>query len=592
MRLPALLLLLVSLTFAQAPQGQAPEPPKKARIEGIVVSLTGEPIARAQVRLQGAISVAGGQLTPGASFGANTDDAGKFTIEEIEPGSSFQLTAQRPGFVTARYGARSATSGAAPISLEAGQVLKGVKITMTPQGVIAGRVLDPAGDPRQNTMVALMRRGYQRGVRQMVLSNTVQTNDQGEFRIANLAPGRYYVVAQDRSVLDLVQGAGTGVGGPLSAVPTYYPNGTDPQSAAPLDVAAGQEVRGIEIKLRQARAYSARGKVLGPNGGQVPQPTVLMATPKNSTQNTTLLQLARNQVIVRPDGAFELRGLIPGSYTVMAVVSQPTNRMVGQVEINIMDSDAKDLVVPLGSGGTLSGSIRLDEGDIKTLLGPTPADAQTSALSVAAAVAGIPVSGGRPAFLLTDALQSGLPAPLPPTIKEDGSFTMEGIAPGRWLLNFAGLPAGTYVKSVKLNGGDVTHSDLDFSRGAGGTLEIVLSKKAGDVNGSIVTEKNESTAGYMVSLWTRDPDAGQLNNGIRTATTDQSGSFKFPSLAPGIYYAAAWEEIDGGLAQARDFVNLETSDAVKLEVGEGSHISAQIHIVPVAKIKAAEEKLP
>ena len=44
MRLPALL-VLVSLACAQ----QAPEPPKKARMEGSVVSLTGEPVPRAQV---------------------------------------------------------------------------------------------------------------------------------------------------------------------------------------------------------------------------------------------------------------------------------------------------------------------------------------------------------------------------------------------------------------------------------------------------------------------------------------------------------------------------------------------------------------
>jgi hypothetical protein len=48
------------LFAAAAQQPQAPEPPKKARIEGVVVGSGGEAVPRAQVRLAGQISVQAG----------------------------------------------------------------------------------------------------------------------------------------------------------------------------------------------------------------------------------------------------------------------------------------------------------------------------------------------------------------------------------------------------------------------------------------------------------------------------------------------------------------------------------------------------
>ena len=161
------------------PQTPPPEPPKKARLEGSVVSLTGAPVPRAQLRLQ---MIQSGQLE---NFTATTDDAGKFVFENVEPGLYNTLTAQRPGFVQGRYGARSATSPGAPLQVEPGAALKGLTITMTPQGVISGRITDSNGDPVQNVQVTLLRRGYQRGVRQLLASNSASTNDQGDYRIAN-----------------------------------------------------------------------------------------------------------------------------------------------------------------------------------------------------------------------------------------------------------------------------------------------------------------------------------------------------------------------------------------------------------------------
>ncbi|MEP6963833.1 MAG: hypothetical protein ABI995_17285, partial [Acidobacteriota bacterium] len=87
-------------------------------------------------------------------------------------------------------------------------------------------------------------------------------------------------------------------------------------------------------------------------------------------------------------------------------------------------------------------------------------------------------------------------------------------------------------------------------------------------------------------------EPGTSANGVKIVYADQNGGFGFAGLRPGTYYLAAWEDIDAGLAQARDFLTLLNSEAVKLDLAEGSHAATEAKLIPVTKIKAAEEKLP
>ncbi len=590
-------LLFASLVGAQAPQQTAPptEAPKKARIEGSVVSLTGEAIPRAQVRLNGSASVQNGQLTPGAAFTATSGDDGKFAIENIDPGRNYQLSVQRPGFVPARYGARSANSNGAPISLEAGQTLKGISISMTPQGVISGRITDQSGDPVQGAMVAVMRRTYQRGSRQLQPQNTMSTNDQGEFRAANLAPGRYYLV---------VSGARPGLPAASSQartanVTTYYPNAPDPQGAAPIDITPGSEVRGVDVRLRQGPVFSIRGKAVDANGAPVIG-TIVTSAPAGEQGGLNILSaLTRVTSQTRaPEGAFEITNLPPGAHVLQVLTNitlngTPAPKMTGRLEVTVADSDVTGLIFPLSAGSIITGKVSVENGDITKLLPPTPAGQQnqSAALTLVAGLAGVSIAGG-PGGMAIGLMDQTLGSATPLQVKSDGTFTSDGVAASKFQIQIGGLPQGHYVKSATFGGADILKTGLDLTSGGGGSLDIVLSSKAADVTGVVRPQKEESVAGVMVTLWPRDPQPGAQNNGIKQATTDQNGGFTFSNLAPGVYYAAAWEDIESGLAQWRDFATLFTSDAGKLELAEGAHAATEIKLIPIAKIKAAEEKLP
>src|SRR4051812_42307865 len=106
---PLALVVLTSLAAAQnvpAPPAAPDADQKKIRVEGNIFSLSGEPVRKATVRLQGGPTQPG---QPPTSYSETSDAAGKFVFEDVAAGR-YTLSAEKAGFVTTRYGARSNTS--------------------------------------------------------------------------------------------------------------------------------------------------------------------------------------------------------------------------------------------------------------------------------------------------------------------------------------------------------------------------------------------------------------------------------------------------------------------------------------------------
>jgi len=584
-----LIWIIASAALAQQPQ----ELPKKARIEGIVVSLAGGPVPRAQVRLSRRAAIQDGAVVPAVAFNTTSDNAGKFVIDDIDPGRIYNLEAQRPGFANARYGARSTLGPQASFSLDAGQSLTGLTLTMTPQSVVSGKVTDEDKDPVQGAMVILARRVYQRGGWQLVMHSSGTSNDLGEFRLPNVLPGRYTLVVSNRN-----NGAPPAAGSKVF-VPTYYPNSTDFRGAAYLDIGAGQDLTGLDLRIEQSAVFSVRGRVAG--NGSTTGPISLLASPKIETntnmviQQSVLTQLLRAEARVGDDGSFELRNLLPGPYIVQVVATQtPGTRGLGSFELNITNKNLVDLVIPVNSPVTLTGYVRLEDGDLEKALPPyNAANAQNSAATtVAATFSEAAVAGGRIAIALTDA------APVPVTVrpsaavKPDGTFLLENVTPSRYQMTVAPLPASMYVKSARFGGADVTRGEIDLSAGGGGRIDIVLSDKAARVNGVVVDDKGESQPAIAVCLFPQEPDLGLINQGTRVFIADQNGQFQFQGLRPGTYYAVAFEDIEWGIARERAFLMSLTSEATKLDLSESERNSIRVKIIPVSKLKVAADKLP
>src|SRR5207244_1328225 len=91
------------------------------------------------------------------------------------------------------------------------------------------------------------------------------TDDLGEYRIFGLVPGRYYLSATCRMQNMMAMGAqdlhtwqAIVAGTPTGAAdedyaPTYYPGTNDPTGAVPIELAAGMQLRSIDVLLRKTR---------------------------------------------------------------------------------------------------------------------------------------------------------------------------------------------------------------------------------------------------------------------------------------------------------------------------------------------------
>ena len=594
-RFPITLVISAFLAFAHSAAAQNTTPTaaapasekKKSRLEGIVLSLNGEAVRKATVRLQGSVLQPG---QPPSTYSEATDNEGKFVFEDI-PAGRYMLTSEKPGFVTSRYGARSNTSPGAQLTLTEGMEMKNLSIKMTPQGVIAGKVLDQDGDPVATAQIQVMRYAYVRGRKQLQQTGAATTNDLGEYRAGNLPPGRYYLSASDRrnALIITPDRPGRPSAGQEGNITTFYPNGTDAASGVPVDVAAGGEMRGVDIRLRKAKVYTVRGKAVDASG--VPSQAIVAFTKKEDSSGGFVGALNGGGFSqLRPDGTFEFRGIVPGTYVLQVlqanVNGNPQANVTGRVEVTVADANIDNLVLPMGPGPEITGTVSLEGGDIATLLKPTQ-----NTPSAAASAGNVPVAfSPRFALTLNDTQGSSVATPNA-QVKDDGTFRFNAVGTSKYLLAAVLLPQGTYLKSARYGGQDVTHAPIDTTSGSGGTLELVLSSKAADVAGSVQNDKGEALAGVIVTMWPKTPD-GTPTGGTRQASTDQNGGYKFQGLAPGDYYVAAWEELEPGLATSADFLANFSGNAAAIKLSEGGHESRDIKPVPSDRIAVEMAKLP
>jgi hypothetical protein len=448
-------LLLIAACFAGLVHGQEPS----IRVDGRVTTLSGEAVSGALVRLQGT-----------STYSHTTDGDGRFAFLDVAPGR-YTLTSEKLGFVTHPYGARSDEGPGAQLVLDTGIELRDLSLPMTPLAVLYGRVTDPDGKPVAKAALGVYRDELVDGKRQLVAVGMYDgrgvTDDQGNYRVSLLPSGRYYVKATPARD---IRGQDGGAAPRTMTVATFYPNAPDTEGATQVNVEAGGEVRGIDIRLHQVRVYSIRGKAIDaatgtPAGGVNVVDATRAPGPTDYTVPIRLQGLAK----AGPDGSFEVRNLMPGRHILQVLAAPvscclatdemffffataPGSRITGRVEVTITDSDLNGVVMPLISVSVLTGMVKLEDGDLRNWR------------SQEWRVQLVPIDG------VTLNIPSG-------TIEADGKFEIQGVAPMKYSVSIGGLPAGVSVKSIRLGGEDVTRGTLDLTSGAAGLLEIVLWSK-------------------------------------------------------------------------------------------------------------------
>ncbi len=545
MRISLLLLtpaLMVGIASAQSqPSTNSTPSLKPGKVEGVVISsVNGSPVKKATVTLR--------SLTQHFAYAAVSDATGHFLLENVQPGS-YQVAADSSGFM-ANPGRPSTMK---PITVAEEEEVKDVAVKLTPLGNISGHVLDADGEPIARAFVQAMRYYYRQGRKHLQGSGGSNTNDLGEYQIIDLQPGRYYlrVLAQPR-IPHLPPR--TRLAMPETAYPsTFYPNGSDATQAKATQVDAGAHISDADFRLNEAPSHHIRGKVVDGQTGQPMRDAFLFVRPVRDEFN-------QNSARTQPDGTFDIRGLVNGSYDLILQPMQ-TPGIFGSLLVTIADQDVEGVVLQAGSGRNIAGSV--------TVEGPAPDSWQGMRINLS------PLRGmGRYPNAVVDS---------------DGAFSLHDVSPDVYALNvYAGI-AGKYVKSVRFGDREITDGQLDLSQPSDGKLDIVLGSDVGQLLGGVQNSSGDPAVGALVTLVSKQEGRTDL---FKVSNVDQNGNFTLKDVAPGEYMAFAWQDVDVNMVQSPDFRKPFESKGVSVSIAPSGQASIQLKMISTGDVEAEKSKLP
>src|SRR5882762_10231590 len=265
----------------------------KYTLRGTVInSVTGEAIrgALVQIHFNGQSSML-------------TGPDGKFQFPGLPPGQS-TIMVRKPGFFSeddfepSARGQHLAATGpnSSPVVLK-----------LVPEGVIYGHISEEDGEPIEGLPVELLAQHLQDGKKIWDRRPPAVTDEDGNFRIAELQPGDYYLSAGPgrNPVTRPAQLSQSGAQGfPL----VYYPGGSELAAAAPIAISPGKKVE-INLTLSPQPFYRLSGTI----NGYVPgQPVNLQL------RNSAGIPLPYNWRFDSASGTFHVNGVPVGAYTLRA----------------------------------------------------------------------------------------------------------------------------------------------------------------------------------------------------------------------------------------------------------------------------------
>ncbi|MGJ5813214.1 carboxypeptidase regulatory-like domain-containing protein [Paludibaculum fermentans] len=551
-KLSVCLFVFICAASAQPAQGPKQQNQKTASVEGVVLNdLTREPIRRAEVLLN--------LMKPGTQMGSNqpssavTDAEGRFRVTELEAGQ-YVVYLRRQGFVMA--GNASAAS-AIRLQLTAGQELKGLRYFLTPQAVIAGRVIDDEGEAVQGAQVTVLRPRKVRGKNTWLPDGqNVRTNDKGEFRVANIQTGRYIVMAQ--SWMQVAMESGSAQRPATSYVPTFYPGVTEAAQATLVEATPGAELTGFDITLKRVPVFRVRGKVLTAEG----QPAKNFHASMGSREGGSF-GVAGRMIQSKEDGSFEMAGVPNGSWVLVVNSGRggppgTTNeQQTTALPVEVSNQDIDGLEVRFSLPFTLQGNVVVE----------AATDEQKAALS------GFNVSLQPEANTF---VMGGQPA----RTQADGSFSLRVGSPGKYILNaYSPSATGLYLAAVRVGNENHLFRPVDLSGGSAGPVKIVFRGDGGKVSGNLdLPAENKSQANGMAILIPVEPELRSAAMGRTVRQLDQTGGFQFDSIRPGEYFLVVTASSDYGAVQEIDQAKDFESKAAKVKVVPGGSTSVQVKL--------------
>jgi len=450
------------------------------------------------------------------------------------------------------------------LSLAPSQKTSDLIFRMQRYAVITGRVVDEDGEPMVRVQVDALRSIRTHGSTKLEQVDWAQTDDQGVYRIFNLAPGRYAVRAS------LTEGTGLYLGDeeeaqrdgkdPRSAYqPMYFPGRTEAARAVILDVKAGDEVPRVDFSFAPsapAKTYQIRGRVTN-SLSEGSNPIVVAAVPRDPDRaGMTDSDMHLSARADEKTGAFATDQVPPGTYTVVAETFEGNTTRSARQDVSVTNTDADGVLLALTHGIEISGSVRFE------------GSAATAAEKVRVLLQPKDQEFGR---------ESVSPA------QKDGTFKLTDVADGEYSVSVLSNCVVCYTKAAAAGSTNLLKTGLVVSSGDGpGSIEIVYSANTGTTSGTVTGADDLPAPGAYVMLV---PESGVRDTEDDTksaAITDQYGRFEIRGVPPGHYKALAWQKFDSDSSGDPETIKPLADKADSFEVSPGATAALQLKAIPAS----------
>jgi hypothetical protein len=626
------LLAAVGIPHAQGPSPPPPIPKGTNVLFGRILEIgTGQPVGGAVVTLIGYFEASGrpaerlpqSWMSPLASTPRSvlTTSDGYFFFREL-PAGRYSISAEAFGYVFDTYPLRivEVTNRTTPTE---------VSLRIWKAGAIAGTVVDEQGEPVVGVPVTaflsvtsstgpLLREGV----------STIETDDRGVYRIAQLPPGRYVVAVLSSSLslpaplaaaIDdtasnraessaltsaLLRGGMYPIasaegqrlsdfvlrrpGPPPHPTPdgtlltygtTFYPSAFSPADATVITLGSGEARTGIDIGLRFTPTVEISGVVTGPNGPMnglmvelVPPTgattTVSRLEPRGGLLFSTIEPVGLPRAVTDASGAFRFLAVPPGSYVLQAafVVQAPPDGSSADISLRAVQP------LTVGERGIAGLIVTLTTGarvsgrvEFKGAIESPLADGRRLAV------------GLRPVEVF-----SGVWRSLPGRVAPGGMFTTAGDAPGRYIV-FTSDPPGWTLESVSRGGQLVPDDVIDLTTADVTDLVLTFSRTPTRLFGTIADANGAPDVNADLVVFPADTALWRggvfPNRRVRVMRATSAGTFEVSGLAPGEYYVAAVSA--GSMTDWQDpsFLERITPAATKVILGAGEEKTVALKTV-------------
>jgi protocatechuate 3,4-dioxygenase beta subunit len=524
----------------------------RAVVAGIVTKdPDSQPVKKALIELIAENQSQGGDYT------AVTGADGSFRIQNVIPGR-YHLFAERSGLLDVDR--QRTHSDGRVLTLTAGQELKDVHIRLQAAAVIRGRVTDEDGEPMQDAEVTVLQQTFASGHSHWQQTGGERTNDLGEFRIANLPPGNFYVsVNPPPDLKALIESAGRGSveGRPAEKSgaayqTTYYPGTNDRAQALAVQLHPGDDFP-VNFSLTPGPSLTISGSVVN-------LPPRTSATIMLQSRDFNIIQSGAE---IHKDGSFVIRDVSPGSYTITASVDGFAVPMTARQALQVGSASVDGLRLSPQPGATLRGHLRLDGAGNLSRIDPVQIFLTLQS------------SDDDSGFTMGDRFTNLA------HVTADGSFVWNDVPPGNYyvqLLGDTGRNENWFIKSVLIGGRDVNDSGVNVNGGAQ-LMEVVINAMGGIVGGAVLDSNGQPTPNATVVAVPESRFRGRIDR-YRKTVTDQSGHFSLHGIRPGEYTVFAWESVDGDAYFNPEFLKSFEGRGTGLRVGEGDRKTLELRLIP------------